>query len=112
MGQDPETSTYMEALSDRNIDHTRRSKGQKEDSTSVISLGYINWKVDDVASKSYIIQYGYHNRNVDTDDTLFLLSEWDEKYCMDVLPMFHMRKYYVLKSQSHDTDTPTYMEAL
>ena len=26
--------------------------------------------------------------------------------------MFHMWKYYVLRSQSHDTDTPNYMEAL
>ena len=25
---------------------------------------------------------------------------------------FHMRKYYALKSQSHDPDTPTYTDAL
>ena len=26
--------------------------------------------------------------------------------------MFYMREYYALKTQSHDPDTPTYMEAL
>ena len=26
--------------------------------------------------------------------------------------MFHMREYYALNNQSHDPDTPTYMEAL
>ena len=75
----------MESLSGRNIAHVRRSERQQKYSTAVIYLGCIKWNVDDVASKSYIIQYGYHNRNVDTDDTLFLLSEWDEKYCMDFL---------------------------
>ena len=31
---------------------------------------------------------------------------------MDTPSKFHIRKYYVLKTQSHDPDTPTYMEAL
>ena len=32
--------------------------------------------------------------------------------CMDTPSTFHMRKYYAFKTQSHDPDTPTYMEAL
>ena len=31
---------------------------------------------------------------------------------MDTPSTFHMKTYYVLKTQSHDPDTPTYMEAL
>ena len=50
--------------------------------------------------------------NVDTDDILSFMSEWDSEDCMDTPPTFYMREYYVLKNQSHDTDTPTYMEVL
>ena len=39
LGQDPDTPTYTEALSGRNISHVRRSGGQKEDSIVVLSLG-------------------------------------------------------------------------
>ena len=46
------------------------------------------------------------------DDILSLLAEWDEEDCMDTPKIFHMREYYVIKYQNHDTDTPTYMEAL
>ena len=59
-----------------------------------------------------MIQYGNINRNVDTDDILSLLAEWDSEYCMDTPSTFHMIQYYVIKSQRHDTDTPTYMESL
>ena len=31
---------------------------------------------------------------------------------MDTPSTFHMRESYALKTQSHDPDTPTYMEAL
>ena len=31
---------------------------------------------------------------------------------MDTPSTFHMREYYTLQTQSHDPDTPTYMEAL
>ena len=31
---------------------------------------------------------------------------------MDTPSTFHMRESYVIKTQSHDPDTPTYMEAL
>ena len=50
--------------------------------------------------------------NVDTDDILLLLAEWDAEDCMDTPSTFHMREFYALKTQSHDPDTPTYMEAL
>ena len=52
------------------------------------------------------------NINADTDDILSLLAEWDAEYCMDTPSTFHMREYYVLKTQIHDPYTPTYMEAL
>ena len=48
-------------------------------------------KNDAVASIVYMIQDGGLNRNVDTDDILLLLSEWDAEYCMDTLSTFHMR---------------------
>ena len=50
--------------------------------------------------------------NVDTDHIISLLAEWDAGDCMDTLSTFHMRESYALKTQRHDTDTPTYMEAL
>ena len=52
------------------------------------------------------------NINVDTDDILSLLDEWDAEYCMDTPSTFHRRESYDLKFQIHDPDTPKYMEAL
>ena len=52
------------------------------------------------------------DRNVDTDDILSLLSDWDAEYFTDKPSMFHMRKSYALKTQIHDPDTPTYMKNL
>ena len=52
------------------------------------------------------------NINVDTDDILLLLAEWYAEDFMDAPSTFHMRESYSLKSQSHDPDTPMYMEAL
>ena len=49
------------------------------------------------------------NSNVDTDDILSLLAEWDTEDCMETPSTFHMREFYVLKYQIHDPDTPTYM---
>ena len=40
------------------------------------------------------------------------MSEWDEEDCMDTPSTFHMRKYYVIKYQSNNPDTPKYMQAL
>ena len=48
--QDPDTPTYMKALSGINISHVRRSEGQQEDSTAVFSLGCINCNIDNVLS--------------------------------------------------------------
>ena len=70
------------------------------------------WKNDDVASIVCMIQDRGLNRNVYTDYILSLLTELDAEDCMDMLSTFHMREFYVLKTQSHDPDTPTYMEAL
>ena len=52
------------------------------------------------------------NSNVDTDDILLLLAERYSEYCIGTPSMFHMRESYVIKTQIHDSDTPTYMEAL
>ena len=70
------------------------------------------WKNDVVESIVYTIQDGDFDINVDTDDILSLLAEWDAEDCMDTPSTFHMREYYSLKTQSHDPDTPTYVEAL
>ena len=70
------------------------------------------WKNDAVASIVYMIQDRYLDSNVDTDDILSLLDEWDAEDCMDTPSTFHMRESYALKTQSHDPDTPTYMEGL
>ena len=59
-----------------------------------------------------MIQDRYFDSNVDTDDILSLLADWDTEDCMDTQSTFHMRESYYLKTQSHDPDTPTYMEAL
>ena len=72
----------------------------------------IEWNNDAVASIVYMIQDRYFDSNVDTDDILSLLAEWDAEDCMDTPSTFHMRESYALKTQSHDPDTPTYMEAL
>ena len=70
------------------------------------------WKNNAVASIVNMIQYGYFYSNVDTDYILSLLAEWDAEDCMDTPSMFHTRESYALNTQSHDPDTPTYMEAL
>ena len=67
---------------------------------------------DNVTSLFYMIQYRDLDSNLDTDDILSLLAEWDAEDCMDMPSTFHMRESYVLKTQSNDPDTPTYMEAL
>ena len=41
------------------------------------------WKNDAVASIVYIIQDIYLDSNIDTDDILSLLAEWDAEDCMD-----------------------------
>ena len=50
-----------------------------------------DWKNDDVASIVYMIQDRYCDSNVDTDDILSLLAEWDAEDCMDTPSTFHMR---------------------
>ena len=50
LGQDPNIPTYMDKISGKNISHVRRSEGQQEDSSAVLSLVCINWNIDDVES--------------------------------------------------------------
>ena len=59
------------------------------------------WKNNAVASIVYMIQDRDFDSNVDTDEILLLLAEWDAE-----------RESYAIKNQSHDPDTPIYMEAL
>ena len=59
------------------------------------------WKNNAVANIVYMIQDRDYDSNVDTDDILSLLAEWDAE-----------RESYAIKTQSHDPDTPMYMEAL
>ena len=70
------------------------------------------WKSNTVANIVYMIQDRDFDSNVDTDDILSLLAEWDAEDCMDTPSKFHTRESYALKNQIHDPDTPTYMEAL
>ena len=59
-----------------------------------------------------MIQDSDFNSHVDTDDILSLLAEWGAGDCMYTPSTFHTRESYALKTQIHDPDTPTYMEAL
>ena len=59
------------------------------------------WKNNAVANIVYMIQDRDYDNNVDTGNILSLLAEWDAE-----------RISYAIKTQSHDPDTPTYMEAL
>ena len=49
------------------------------------------WNNDNVSSIVYMIQYGDININVDTDDIILLLAEWDAEDCTDTPSMIHMR---------------------
>ena len=57
-----------------------------------------------------MIQDRDFDSNVDTDEILLLLAEWEVEDCMDTPSTFHIRESYALKNQGHDPDTPTYME--
>ena len=106
------TSPRGEALV-RNV-HVRRSK-RIRNSPQRYNPGFgaaREWKNDAVASIVYMIQDRDLNINVDTDDIPSLLAEWDTEDCMDTPSTFHMIESYALKTQNHDTDTPTYMKAL
>ena len=59
------------------------------------------WNSNAVANIVYMIQDRDYDSNVDTDDILSLQDKWDAE-----------REYYAIKTQSHDPDTPIYMEAL
>ena len=70
------------------------------------------WNNNAVASIVYMIQDRDLDSNVYMYDILSLLAEWDAEDFMDTPSKFHMKESYALKNQSHDPDTPTYMEAL
>ena len=46
-----------------------------------------------------MIHDGDYDRNVDTDDIISLLAEWDAEDCMNTPSTFHMRESYVLKTK-------------
>ena len=106
------TSTSGEALG-RNV-HVRNS-GRIRKFPHLYNSGFgsaRDCKNDDVASIVCMIQDGGFISNVDTGYILSLMDEWDAEDCMNTPSTFNMRESYVLKSQIHDPDTPTYMEAL
>ena len=49
------------------------------------------WNNNDVASTVYMIQDRDYDSNIDTDDILSLLAEWDKEVCMDTPATFQMR---------------------
>ena len=112
LGQDTDTPTYMEALSGREDFPCEAFQKATEIfySGSLIVLHKVEywWYYKLIL---FYPQWDYDS-NVDTDEILLLMVEWDEEDFMDTPSTFHMRKSYVLKSQSHDPDTPKYMEAL
>ena len=106
------TSPRVEALG-RNV-HVSRSE-RIRNSPQRYNPGFgaaREWKNNDVVSIVYIIQDRYLNSNLDTDDILLLLARWDAEDCMDTPSTFHIIESYTLKTQSHDSDTPAYIEAL
>ena len=56
------------------------------------------WKNDAIASIVYMIQDRDFDSNVDKDDILSLLAEWDAEDCMDTPSIFHTRESYALKT--------------
>ena len=85
------TSPSLEALG-RNV-HVRCSK-RIRNYPQRYNKGFGDareWKNETVASIVYMIQDKDMNRNVDMDDILSLLAEWDAEDCMDKPSTFHMR---------------------
>ena len=73
--------------------HVRRSKRIRK-SPQRYDTGFgdaTEWKDDDVSIIVYIIQYGYLNINIDTNDILSLLADWGAEDFMDTPSTFHMR---------------------
>ena len=58
-----------------------------------------------------MFQIVHYHIKVDTDETPSLMIDWDLEYCMDAPSIFHMIEYYNIKSQIHNPDSSTYMEA-
>ena len=94
-----------------NVRHSERIRNSLQQYNPVFGAAR-EWKIDAVASIVYMIPDSDFYSNVDTNNILLLLAEWDAEDCMYTPSTFHMRKYYALKTQSHDPDNPTYMEAL
>ena len=86
------TSPSGEALG-RNV-HVRRSERIRNSPQwyNPVFGAAREWNNDAVASIVYIIQDRDLNSNVDTDDILLLLDEWDAEYCIDMPSTFHMRE--------------------
>ena len=85
------TSPSGEALG-RNV-HVRRSE-RIINSPQRYNPGFeaaIEFNNDDVTSIVYMIQERGLNRNVDTDDILSLLAEWDAEDFMNTPSTFHTR---------------------
>ena len=53
--------------------------------------------------------YGDYDSNIYRDKILYLLSGFYVEYCICYPSTFQMIEYYNLKTQSWDTDDPTYL---
>ena len=97
------TSPSGESLG-KNI-HMRRSKHVIKYSHryDTVLRASREWKSDYVAIIVYMIQDGIFKKNVDMDEMLSLLTEWDTEYCMDVPLTFYIREFYAIMSQIYDT---------
>ena len=85
------TSPSVEALV-RNVDVRHSELIRKSPQRDNPGFGAAReWKNDDVASIVYMIQDKYFDINVDIDDILSLLAEWDAEDFMDTPSTFHMR---------------------
>ena len=113
-GTEYQSVTYPNGESLGRNFHIRRSKRIRK-SQQWYNPGFgaaRKWKNEADTSIVYMIPDGDLNRNVYTDDILSLLDHYDAEYCMDTPPTSHTKYSYVQKSQIHDLDTPTFMEAL
>ena len=85
------TSPSGEALG-RNINVRRSERIRKFPQRFNPGFGAAReWKNDAVANIVYMIQDRDFDSNVDTDDILSLLTEWDAEDCMDTPSQFHIR---------------------
>ena len=69
-------------------------------------------KSNTVASFIYTVCGRDYDSNAHTNKILSLLAEWHEESFIDAPLTLHTRESCSLKSQIHDSNTPTYMNSI